>query len=180
MSESNGTNESGTLLKPRRFGRPRFPRSPRLEMLILSRLAAGESLIAITRRKRYPSYRTVMEWVATDQDFAQRYTDFRQLQAERMADELREIADDGRNDTQVDEKGRRFVDFDHINRSRLRVDTRKWIAAKLLPKKYGERPAETNVQVSVAVMNTAELTDLQERRKRAELAAEPKQIEEGT
>lgn len=121
-----------------------------------------------------------MEWVATDQDFAQRYTDFRQLQAERMADELREIADDGRNDTQVDEKGRRFVDFDHINRSRLRVDTRKWIAAKLLPKKYGERPAETNVQVSVAVMNTAELTDLQERRKRAELAAEPKQIEEGT
>ena len=56
-----------------------------------------------------------------------------------MADEMMDIADDGRNDTYVDEKGRKKVDWDVVHRSKLRVDTRKWIASKLKPKIYGDR-----------------------------------------
>jgi hypothetical protein len=35
--------------------------------------------------------------------------------------------------------GQRVVNHDHINRSRLRFDARRWYASRLAPKKYGER-----------------------------------------
>jgi hypothetical protein len=50
-----------------------------------------------------------------------------------------EIADDGRNDTYEDENGHQHVNTDHIQRSRLRIDARKWLASKMAPKKYGDR-----------------------------------------
>ncbi len=109
-----------------------------------------------------------MERVWSNEDFRKRYAISREQQAERMAEELLDIADDGSNDTQVDEKGRRIVDFDHINRSRLRVDTRKWIASKLLPKKYGDKTTEINVNTTIVTLNAERQTELQERRKKAE------------
>jgi hypothetical protein len=60
-----------------------------------------------------------------------------------MAAEMIEIADDGKNDWMDREisKGRVITVPDHelVQRSRLRIDTRKWILAKLLPKVYGDR-----------------------------------------
>lgn len=60
-----------------------------------------------------------------------------------MADDLLEIADDGTNDFVEKERpnGPKFLAFDgeHVQRSRLRVDTRKWILAKALPKIYGDK-----------------------------------------
>lgn len=59
-----------------------------------------------------------------------------------MADEICTIADDGTNDYVEEQRKNGAViicDQEHINRSRLRVDARKWVAAKLLPKKYGEK-----------------------------------------
>jgi hypothetical protein len=35
--------------------------------------------------------------------------------------------------------GERIVDHENIQRSRLRVDARKWAAARLAPKKYADR-----------------------------------------
>lgn len=62
------------------------------------------------------------------------------MQAELLADELFSIADDGKNDTQKDEEsGAIFTNHDVINRSRLRVDTRKWYLSKVLPKIYGDK-----------------------------------------
>lgn len=58
-----------------------------------------------------------------------------------LADECMTISDDGSNDTYVDEDGRTRTDHDVIARSRLRVDTRKWLLSKMLPKVYGERTA---------------------------------------
>lgn len=51
-----------------------------------------------------------------------------------MAEEIVEIADDGANDIDGDK-----VDHENVQRSRLRVDARKWVAARLLPKRYGDR-----------------------------------------
>lgn len=63
------------------------------------------------------------------------------MQAELLADELFTIADDGSNDTIVvdEETGSTATNHDVINRSRLRVDTRKWYLSKVLPKIYGDK-----------------------------------------
>ncbi len=37
----------------------------------------------------------------------------------------------------------RLVDHEHIQRSRLRVDARKWLMSKMAPKKYGEKLQHT-------------------------------------
>jgi hypothetical protein len=56
-----------------------------------------------------------------------------------MADEIIEISNDGSNDTYTDDDGREHVNQDVIARSRLRVDSRKWLASKLAPKRYGDK-----------------------------------------
>lgn len=61
---------------------------------------------------------------------------------EHYADEILEIADDGQNDWMERESknGEVFEVENHevLNRSRLRVDARKWLMSKLAPKKYGD------------------------------------------
>jgi hypothetical protein len=55
-----------------------------------------------------------------------------------IADELLEIADDGSNDWMEREKGGYELNAEHIQRSRARIDTRKWLLSKMLPKVYGD------------------------------------------
>lgn len=88
-----------------------------------------------------PDRSTVHLWVVEDREgFSRQYANARQAQALRWADEILEIADDGTNDTYETDEGER-VDSDVIQRSRLRVDTRKWLLSKVLPKVYGDRTA---------------------------------------
>lgn len=91
-----------------------------------------------------PDKSTVLRWLQKDEhaSFRDHYAHARTLQAEHWADEIVEIADDGSGDVREVEKNGRLielVDHDHINRSRLRVDTRKWLMARMAPKKYGDR-----------------------------------------
>ena len=64
---------------------------------------------------------------------------------EAFEDELNEIADDGRNDwmtvTRRDGSEIEVANNEVLQRSRLRVDTRKWIMSKILPKRYGDKLA---------------------------------------
>lgn len=112
---------------------------------ILSRLAQGESLRSICRDKKagMPDASTVHGWVLEEEDFAKRYTRARELQADMLVDEILEIADDNSRDIiEVEnDDGTTYerVNHDHINRSRLRVDTRKWFASKVFPKRYGDK-----------------------------------------
>lgn len=106
---------------------------------ICAELAGGNSLAGICRAADMPSQATVHGWVTEDRDgFSERYTRAREVQALRWADELVEIADDGSNDTYTAD-GAEKVNHDHIQRSKLRVDTRKWLLSKMLPKIYGDR-----------------------------------------
>ncbi len=61
------------------------------------------------------------------------------MQADALFDEALEIADDASGDWTVDKDGKKGVDHENIQRSRLRVDTRKWAAGKMAPKKYGDK-----------------------------------------
>lgn len=72
--------------------------------------------------------------------FAAQYTRARAVGYERLAEEILDISDDGRNDTYMTESGE-ATNHDVIARSRLRVDSRKWMLSKMLPKVYGEKLA---------------------------------------
>lgn len=112
-------------------------------MEICLRLAEGEGLVQICRSEHIPSVGTVLKWVFTDHEgFLNRYTRARAMQAELRADELIEIADTPQMGVIVTEtmRGTETKHCDMIEHRRLRIETRKWIAAKLLPKKYGTEP----------------------------------------
>ena len=63
----------------------------------------------------------------------------REAQADKLFREIIEIADDASGDYVTTGDGMTIVDHENIQRSRLRVDARKWAAARLAPKKYGDR-----------------------------------------
>lgn len=105
---------------------------------ICERLSNGESLRAICRGDHMPDKATVFRWITARPEFEKQYALAREAQAETLFDDILEIADDGRNDTYLRD-GVEVVNNENIQRSRLRVDTRKWMAGKMKPKKYGER-----------------------------------------
>ncbi len=114
--------------------------TPEIAETILERLADGEGLIAICKDEGMPSDGAVRYWVEADtHGFSARYASARARGIERLADEILEISDDGRNDTYRDDEGNVRTDYDVVNRSKLRVDSRKWLLSKLLPKQFGER-----------------------------------------
>ncbi len=117
---------------------------------ICARIAEGESLRSICRCEGMPNIRSVMRWLGIHPEFSQQYARAREAQAESMFEEMLEIADDGSNDwmerTGKDgETGDKVVDHEHVSRSKLRVDTRKWMLARMAPKKYGDA---TNIKLS--------------------------------
>lgn len=112
--------------------------SDQLAEAICERLACGESLRKICLDEAMPAQSTVYKWLLDPEraDFVEQYTRARELQADTLFDECQDIADDGSNDYMgEDEK----YNGDAVQRSRLRIDTRKWMAGKLRPKKYGDK-----------------------------------------
>lgn len=107
---------------------------------ICLRLAEGNSLRTICQADDMPACSTVFKWLADRKDFAEQYARARETQADFLAEEILQIADDGSNDTYETENGP-VTNHDVIARSRLRVDARKWLASKMAPKKYGDKLA---------------------------------------
>ncbi len=111
---------------------------------ILDRMATGETLSSICRDDGMPVPGTVRYWVVLDQPagFAARYARARELQMEAWSDEIVAISDDTANDTHVTtyEGGvqRTSPNTEWLGRSRLKVDSRKWLMSKLAPHKYGD------------------------------------------
>lgn len=127
---------------------------------ICDRLCAGESLRKICCDEAMPDQATVYRWLRTNDAFREQYTRAREIQADTLFDETLDISDDGSNDWMEDkEKADGFrYNGDAVQRSRLRIDTRKWMAGKLAPKKYGEK-VDLNVTGGLTVTKASELTD---------------------
>ncbi len=93
-----------------------------------------------------PSKFTINLWRYKYPEFSTQYVQAKLKQADLMAEEILEIADDGTNDwmqTWGDDGDVGWkVNGEHVQRSRLRIDTRKWLASKLLPKQYGQHAEE--------------------------------------
>ena len=92
--------------------------------LICDAISEGGALYRLCEeRPDFPAERTVYRWLDTHPGFAQKYARARELQQDREADKIVVIADEA----------------DDAAIARLRIDSRKWRAAKMAPKKYGDR-----------------------------------------
>lgn len=111
---------------------------------ICERIADGESLRDICQSDDMPARSTVFKWLSEQPSFSDRYTRAREEQADAIFDEALSIADDARNDwmerhNQDGESVGWQLNGEHVQRSRLRIETRKWVAGKLRPKVYGDK-----------------------------------------
>lgn len=134
--------------------------TPELASEILRRISDGESLRAICREEGFPAPSTVRGWVVDDvEGFAEQYMRARALQAEHWAEEILEIADETAFDDKINDKGDIVPDNEYMQRSRLRVDTRKWLLSKVLPKVYGDKLDVTSKGEKVGLVINIEVGD---------------------
>lgn len=107
----------------------------------------------------FPDKSNMRLWRYRHPEFRAMYDQAKRDQAELFVEELLEIADFTGLDSKINFKtGEESMDTEWVARSRLRVDTRKWIACKLLPKVYGDKKEdETPPERSAEV---AELTEI--------------------
>lgn len=109
---------------------------------ILEYIEDGKSLRSILKASDMPSSRTFFKWIDDDKEKVKRYARAMEIRAESIFEDILEIADDGTNDFMTITKGDveyNVEDREVTNRSRLRVDARKFFLSKVLPKKYGDK-----------------------------------------
>ena len=95
--------------------------------------------------ERYPSSRTFYRWIDTDEALCQRYARAKQAQMQVLADQIVDLADTERICQKVTMKAdgsREVVILDQVERTKLQIDSRKWLLSKLDPKKYGDRVSQ--------------------------------------
>lgn len=90
---------------------------------ICSWLAEGHSLRGYCEKPGAPDMTTIMRWLRLEEGFSKQYARAKEESADALADDILHIADTAKD----------------ANLGRLRVDSRKWIASKLKPKKYGDK-----------------------------------------
>ena len=107
-------------------------------------LIEGRSLRSICLDDGMPHASTICRWLAKHVAFREQYVHAREAQADTLFDEILDIADDGTNDwmERRNEEGGNIgwkENGEALQRSRLRVDARKWMASKLASRKYGDK-----------------------------------------
>lgn len=104
---------------------------------IIERIEKGESL-----RKILPSLHlansTFYKWCDNDPEKQKRYARACELRADAIFEDILDIADDSSQDSIETDRGE-VLNSEFVQRSRLRVDARKWVVSKLNPKKYGDK-----------------------------------------
>lgn len=93
---------------------------------IIEGLELGQTLGTICAAKDLPAKSTVKGWIQTIPDFAERVAQARKCAATFIAEDALDIADSVKNPRMV-------------NRARLQVDTRKWLAGVYDPQRFGDR-----------------------------------------
>lgn len=110
---------------------------------ICEEIALGYSMRSVCKPDDMPAMSSVFKWLRENKQFSEQYVTATEERSEAMAEDILDIADDGTNDwiERENKDGSTFesVNGEVIQRSRLRVDTRKWLMAKMKPKKYGEK-----------------------------------------
>lgn len=139
----------------KRIGRP-TKYTKELADEVCSQLSEGKSMRTVCKDTKLPSSRTLFRWLRTNEEFCQQYTRAKEESADALTDEMLDIADNATNDymEEIGKDGQSKgyqLNGDHVRRSTLRIETRKWLASKLKPKRYGNN-------ISVAVKESKEFS----------------------
>lgn len=124
------------------MGRPVIPYNPEIGEMVLDCIMHGMTLREIAEIEGVPSIPTLFKWLREEKEFFEQYGRAREVQADVFVDETIDIADDSRNDwiARKSENGEEFVlNNEHISRSKVRIESRRWSAGKFHPKKYGDK-----------------------------------------
>lgn len=114
--------------------------TPEIAQRICDEIASGRSLNRICIEDDWtPERKTVYRWIGSNEEFRLKYQRARECQQEAHADDIIEISDSVANCTEAAV----------VNAARLRVDTRKWLMAKLKPRVYGDK-VEVNATLTLA------------------------------
>lgn len=124
----------------KKVGRP-TEYSQELAKLICERVATHEVGLhrLCSMYDDMPAKITINQWRNKYPEFATQYAQAKISQIETLIDEIIDIADDSAQDEIINDQGVRVCNSEFIARSRLRIDTRKWLAAKLIPRLYGNK-----------------------------------------
>ena len=147
--------------EPKKNGRP-SKLTEELVSEILSRLSEGEPLAQICRDDGMPAYRTANDWKNSSEQLSAAFARAREEGEDVLAVQCLEIADDATNDW-MDRKpedeqplGWR-LNGEHIQRSKLRIETRLKLLAKWNPKKYGDKLALGGADDLPALQHTVQI-----------------------
>lgn len=121
----------------KKTGRP-TTYTPELGEQICQWMIEGQSLSEICRRDTTPGISTIYQWAEAQPEFAEALNRARLLQAETWAGQSMDIADNATNDWMERQRPDGTIDtvvnHEHVNRSRLRIQARQWVAEKILPR----------------------------------------------
>lgn len=117
----------------------RIKYTPELANKICGLIAEGNSVLQVTKMKGMPKTSAIYDWLDKHPDFADKYARACGDRADGIFDDMLEIADHNSEDQYITEEGKELTNGEAIQRSKLRVDTRKWMLARMNPRKYSER-----------------------------------------
>lgn len=116
------------------------------------KIMSGMSVREIGKQDDMPTDTCIFNWLAQDKGkdaegnggFVEQYTRAKEIQAEMMSEDILSISDEANNDymerkDKEDHTTGWVLNGEHVQRSRLRVESRKWLMGKLKPKKYGDK-----------------------------------------
>ena len=169
---------NGNQLDAIRDGRPVEYKESIADEVCL-RLTEGEPLVRICKSEHLPDVSTIYRWLIRFPLFCEMYTRAREEQADTNADEIIAIADEDPKFTEYRDKDGNVVDIKidsaYVAYQKQRIESRKWTAAKLKPRKYGERIAMEGVDggapigtVDLSTSYLAEVIKNLEMKKRAD------------
>ncbi|HHO9807113.1 DNA-binding protein [Escherichia coli] len=111
----------------KKVGRPHgYTEEKALEICEL--VADGQSINKISKMPGMPTRSTILKWFRDVPEFSDMYIRAKEIGFEVLADEIIDIADAAEN-----------IKTEELRRHQLMIETRKWLLAKLQPRKYGDR-----------------------------------------
>lgn len=127
-----------TASKPTR-GRPTLF-TDELALEICERIANGRSLRSVCLDKDMPHMATVMRWIDDNSEFCEQYRRACEDRETTHFEEMLTIADEVLPETA------------EVARAKLRIDTRKWVLARMNPKKYSDKQQDDNTDNAISLM----------------------------
>ena len=177
-AKTSGSTDGLTIGQPPVQNPPKHPGgrptdySIQLAEEICDRISTGEPLVRICKEEDKPNVVTVYRWLSRFPEFSNMYARAKDQAADTLAEEIQDLADQMPME-KTDKDGNTSFDSAYIQWMRLRVDARKWVAAKLKPRKYGDRveltgdkdnPLHINAQVETKTLFSSLLQSLESKK----------------